>query len=147
MPTPTPTPSPTPTPTPDDLRHSGSTGIPVARYGELLELTQEVDFSENALAAYGIFKVFDFPAAFRVLGVCIEVLTEEGATAMLKVGDATDYDVFSASVNANDDSVPTFCDVAKSYPAGGTLTVMALNDMDTAVIRITATGYRVKLVN
>jgi len=143
MPTPTPTPSPTPT-VDLDLRHSGATGIPVARYGELLELSQEVDFSENDAAALDTVQVFDIPAFFRVLGVCVQVVTEEGATGTVKVGDMDEPAAFSAAVDVNDDALPVFLDVAKSYPAGGTLILTANHALDTAVIRVTATGYRIK---
>ncbi len=105
-----------------------------------------------AIGAGDGLEAIAIPAKSLVLAVGADVVTAEGGTLTLDVGDATDPDGWLDGVNAN--TIASYCSAAaltegtpntfvgygagKYYSAADTIDVITVNAADAAVVRVWA---------
>jgi len=98
----------------------------------------------TALAAGDILEVIKVPANTLVTHVALNVITAEGGTLTVDVGDGDNPDGYLDGVNAN--ATAAYLTVAgtdafeagKFYTAADTIDIVTVNAADTAVMTLTA---------
>jgi hypothetical protein len=89
-----------------------------------------LDFSERNMASTETVKLLTIPANTLVLDVVYQVLTEEGATLTVDLGDTGTAALFATAVDCNDDSVHANTALAAPvyYAAANMLAATCNND-------------------
>ncbi len=110
-----------------------------------------VDCSKINVPSDGIVNVMDIPAGFDAQVVRTEVLTAEGSTLKVDVGDGGTIDTFGSDLDANSestDNMDTSGGDSSPYTSDNKLKVKFLGSTDgsatqpsTAVLRITAVFF------
>ncbi len=112
---------------------------------------QVIDCSEISVPSDGQVDVMDIPAGFDAQLVRTEVLTAEGSTLKVDVGDTGTIDTFGSDLDANStstDNVDTSGGSSSPYTSDDNLRIKFLGSTDgsatqpsTAKLRITAVFF------
>lgn len=84
-----------------DITVGGKTKLSAQGMGKYTVLEKLVKFADNDTTATDILQIFNVPKDVIVVGVAAEVITAEGATLTLDIGDGTDPDGWLDGYNAN----------------------------------------------
>lgn len=120
-------------------------GTGVAAIGNLLrKMEVTLDFSSTNGTSGDTIQLFSIPADSVVLAVGAEVVTAEGGTLTIDVGDGDDPDGYLDGSNGNSATHYTSLDTSVGYVGGrlygsaDTIDVLMNNTADTAVIHFWA---------
>lgn len=117
----------------------GSAGYaPHSGVDKVYLIEQVIDFSVNNASATDVLEVIPVPAMTSVLQVGWEVITAEGGTATIDIGDGDDDDYWKSAADANDATVMDVSGTAHHYATADTIDITCNNDMDAAKVRIWA---------
>lgn len=117
-------------------------------------LEAEVDFSANNHDSNDVLNVLAIKAGFYVLSVIMKVVTPEGATLTVDIGDGDDPDGYIDGANGNatagtevvsdlaltngTPNTVTGYTAGKYYAADDTIDLIPKNNADAAVVRVRA---------
>ena len=112
----------------------------------LQKVDNYLDFSANNATATDIVQALNIPANAVVVDVKLRVVTAEGGTATVDIGDTVDPNGYDDSVNINATAGTITASikgtdayaVGRYYSTAGTIDLIIDNNLDTAVLYISA---------
>ena len=118
----------------------GGTGRPSVLAGQYMgKLCAKIDCSETNLGTSDTYKLFVIPAGVYVHALVIDVLTAEGGTCTMDVGDSNSATQFTSNTDLNSVAKNvTAYTVAKGYGSADYIVLKMDNAADTAVFTVTA---------
>jgi len=137
----------------DNTANQGSEPMAAGPLAFLFEKIVDFSVAANVMAASDTMQLFDLPAGLWVLGAKVETLTAQGAACTADLGlTGGNVDEYIDGANLNAAGVVMSGDAATDEPAsigtGGkhlsaaeTVSLLANNTLDTAVVRFQIFGY------
>jgi hypothetical protein len=109
-----------------------------------------LDFSSTNVSASDVVQALKVGAGMLITGVWVKITTAEGGTSTNDIGDGDDPNGFDDAVDFNASADTVTSDIkgtdayagGKYYAAADTIDIVPDNDLDTAVIEITAMYIR-----
>lgn len=122
-----------------NIYKGGVAGFPANALGRVNVVEYELDTAVQNLATADTYDIIYLPAGSLVLAVVATVVTPEGATATMGVGDSAGATQFQTATNCNSvASVASAASTWKYYAAADAIRVTPDHAMDAAKIRFKA---------
>lgn len=123
---------------------SDSTAFPFIGGQKCFVIEKEFDCSETNLVAGDTYQALHIPANTLITDVVVEVVTAEGGTGTIDVGDGADPDGWCDGTNVNSATTTLGAGALKAgkvYPSVDTLDVLVNNALDAAVFKVKAVCF------
>ncbi len=108
--------------------------------GKVIAANTIIDFAEGNAAAGDVIQSIPIKKGSYVLSVGLRVITQEGSTATVKLGDGSDDDRYGAAINVNA-STEASSSQTHYYDVDDTIDLVANHTIGTAKVDVFVTFF------